>query len=126
MLKLFRARSLGRYDSPEDQQKSKIVLSESDYNFLYNDHYCLTNLIQPSILINHTGIFTGMSLTDPNTLRLMRVARKLGVRHWHYVFLRKPEENIEEKAKHFRKLGVDPVWFENFSDLPKLLRNIQA
>jgi len=116
---------LGRFDSRLEQKESHIVLSKSDYDNLYQDHYCLTNLIQISILITKTIIFVGMSMTDPNTIRLLKEVRSLGAESWHYALMKiESEENVKVESKRLRSLGVYPVWYWEHSEIPKIIKRI--
>jgi hypothetical protein len=115
---------LDRSATEDEYRQSEIVLSESDYQSLYNRHYCVTNLIQLSILINFSVLFVGMSLTDPNTNRLLSSCREVGVRHWHYALLRVRKEDQKVKAKDLMKMGVIPIWIDQYSDIPGVLRRI--
>lgn len=116
---------LGRFDSKTEQKLSEIILSESDYKSLYHDHYCLTNLIQLSMLMTKTVIFVGMSMTDPNTIRLLKEARKIGVWNWHYALIKEVNhEDLISETQRLRSIGVDPVWYKEHSDIPKILKQI--
>lgn len=116
---------LGRFDSDLEQQESNIVLSKSDYAHLYNNHYCLTNLIQLSMLMTRTVLFVGMSMTDPNTIRLLEKTREIGVWNWHYaLMIVESEEQTISETKRLRRIGVDPVWYKDHSDIPRIMKNI--
>jgi NAD-dependent SIR2 family protein deacetylase len=116
---------LGRFDSELEQEESRIILSKSDYDHLYENHYCLTNLIQLSMLMTRTVFFVGMSMTDPNTIRLLKKAREVGVWHWHYALMRvENDEQAENETKRLRGIGVDPVWYKDHSDIPRIMRKI--
>jgi hypothetical protein len=117
---------LDRFGTEAEYRRSHIVLSESDYQSLYRDHYCMTNLIQLSILISFSALFVGMSLTDPNTNRLLVSCRKLGVSHWHYALLKRMrKEDQKVKSKNLMKLGVSPIWINDYSDISNVLRRIR-
>jgi hypothetical protein len=116
---------LGRFDSELEQGKSRIILSNSDYEHLYGDHYCLTNLIQLSMLMTRTVLFVGMSMTDTNTKRLLKKAREVGVWHWHYALMKvESDEQAQNETKRLRGIGVDPVWYRDHSDIPRIIRKI--
>lgn len=116
---------LGRFDSKLEQEKSNIVLSKSDYDNLYQDHYCLTNLIKISILMTKTVIFVGMSMTDPNTIRLLKEIRNIGADSWHYAFMKiESEDHLEGETKRLRSLGVYPVWYQEHSDIPGIMKQL--
>lgn len=116
---------LGRFDSEDEYAVGNVVLSKSDYENLYEYHYCLTNLIQLSMLITKTVLFVGMSMTDPNTLRLLRKSREVGVRGWHYALMVSgSREEKEAQTKRLRRMGVDPIWYRAHSEIPKLIDSI--
>ncbi|EKO3388345.1 SIR2 family protein [Vibrio fluvialis] len=116
---------LGRFDSPKELCEKPIILSGSDYESLYEDHYCLTNLLQLSMLLTRSNLFIGMSMTDRNIERLLRKARAVGVKHWHYALMRKGSHDfVKSETKRLRDLGVDPVWFTEYSELPEILEKI--
>ncbi len=116
---------LGRFDSEDEYAVGNVVLSKSDYENLYEDHYCLTNLIQLSMLLTKTVLFVSMSMTDPNTLRLLRKSREVGVRGWHYALMVSgSREEKEAQTKRLRRMGVDPVWYRAHSEIPKLIDSI--
>lgn len=118
---------LGRFDTASESADSNIVLSRSDYESLYGNHYCLTNLIQLSMLINHSVLFVGMSLTDQNTVRLLKASREVGVRHWHYALFKDCERNIrKERTLALRALGVDPVWIRDYTKVPEIFTKIRV
>lgn len=118
---------LGRFDSEKKRKASKIVLSESDYTALYLEHYCLTNLIQLSMLMTKTVLFVGMSMTDPNIIRLLKEAKNIGVRNWHYALVKKgSQEYLVSETARLRNIGVDPVWYEAYSDIPRILKQISV
>lgn len=116
---------LGRFDSELELKQSSIILSKSDYNNLYENHYCLTNLLQLSMLMTRTVLFVGMSMTDPNTIRLLKKAREVGVWHWHYTLMKvENNEHTENETRRLRRIGVDPIWYKDHSEIPKIMRKI--
>lgn len=118
---------LDRFATDNEYKHSKIILSESDYEILYNNHYCPTNLIQLSILINHSVLFVGMSLSDKNTNRLLKEAVKIGVRHKHYAFFKNlTEDEQEKKTDQLKKLGVEPIWIPDYSKILDVFQRIKA
>lgn len=116
---------LGRFDSDVELDASEIVLSLDDYDKLYLDHYCPTNLIQLSMLMTKTVLFVGMSMTDKNTLRLVKQAREVGVRHWHYALMKiEDAEWVKSETDRLREIGIDPVWYKDHSQIPKIMKRI--
>jgi NAD-dependent SIR2 family protein deacetylase len=119
---------LERHSNQQECNWDNIVISKNDYEKLYNDHYCLTNLLQLSILINKSVLFVGMSLNDPNIFRLLQTSWDLGARHWHTAIMRTREtksENIEI-AKRLRGCGVDPLWVNDFFEIDEILQFIKV
>jgi len=117
---------LGRFDSEYEHSESNIVLSKSDYESLYKNHYCLTNLIQLSMLMTKTVLFVGMSMTDPNIIRLLKKSREVGVRSWHYALMKiETQEKKEKETKRLRNIGVDPVWYRDHSEIPTIIKKIR-
>lgn len=118
---------LSRFDSKEEQQKSEIILSKSDYEGLYQQHYCLTNLIQLSMLMTETVLFVGMSMTDPNIIRLLKKAREVGVWNWHYALMKmENEECVVSQTRRLRAIGVDPVWYKAYCDIPRIIQRLSV
>ena len=118
---------LGRFDSKEEQNRSEIILSKSDYEGLYQQHYCLTNLIQLSMLMTKTVLFVGISMTDPNIIRLLKKAREVGVWNWHYALMKvENEKYVISQNKRLRAIGVDPVWYKEYSDIPRIIRRLSV
>ncbi|GAH56038.1 unnamed protein product, partial [marine sediment metagenome] len=87
----------------------------------------LTNLIQLSILINNSVLFIGMSLNDPNIIRLLQISWNIGVRHWHTAIMRarKTKRENEEITKRLRNCLVEPLWVTHLSQIDKILKSIR-
>ena len=67
-------------------EKTKLILSEEDYqeeNFQFDNW---SNKIQSSIYINTSCIFIGLSLTDPNLRGILKSCNK-AAKYNHYAFL---------------------------------------
>jgi hypothetical protein len=67
--------------TPTDGQN--LVFSEEGYHQTYNDPYAWSNVVQLNLLSEHTCLFVGLSMTDPNLRRLLEIANrtKNGLRH---------------------------------------------
>ena len=77
------------------------------------------------MLMTSTVFFVCMSMTDPNTIRLLKKAREVGVWHWHYALMKvENEEQTETETKRLRGIDVDPVWYKDHSDIPRIMREI--
>ncbi|MEK7407792.1 MAG: SIR2 family protein [Acidobacteriota bacterium] len=82
----------------------------------------------------HVAIYAGCSFTDEAMNGLLREAFAGYPGRYHYAFLKWPrdrkgrepgrEEMEAESAKHL-EFGVRPVWFDDFKELPGLIRQLQ-
>lgn len=119
---------LERFSSESKLKKSNIIISKRDYENLYGNHYCLTNIIQLSILITNSVLFIGMSLNDPNILRLLKISRNLGARHWHTAIIKKFGSKIENERinSKFRFHGVEPLWVNSYDSIEIILKKIRV
>lgn len=115
---------LERTASQNDLSKQRIIFSETEYNELYSDPYSWANLAQLSLLITHSALFIGLSLSDPNLRRLIDVTRRRGFNNQHFAIIKDPtkgrtkrEQNYFRKVRTMREidlkeLGITP-WFVN-------------
>jgi len=119
---------LERFSSKRKHRNTDIVISKKDYEKLYIDHYCLTNLIQLSVIMNNSVLFVGMSLNDPNMVRLLETSWSLGARHWHTALIRTRSTKKENKeiVKKFRSFGVEPLWIKSFLQIENILKSIRV
>lgn len=103
-----------------------VVLTEDEYHSLYNDVFHWANIEQLHALAQTTCFFIGLSMKDPNLRRLLDVANERGSQTpAHYAFLNRREYNEPKKAEEiFYKMGVNVIWFEDFSDLPLLVNEL--
>jgi hypothetical protein len=131
-----------------DEDRVDVVLSERGYHDLYADAYAFANLEQLEHLRNTTCLMIGCSITDPNQRRLLAAARKTpGEARMHFAFLERIQEipnslelNSERRElidpvldiyhaitqQSLLKLGVNVIWFENFEEIPTILRRVRA
>ena len=98
-----------------------IILTEQDYNNLYNDPYRWEITVQLLKYRENSCIFVGLSLTDPNIRRLIGIAKKNdndNQQTYHYaLFKRDSLMSVKDYAiveKHFNKIGVTIVWTEDY------------
>jgi len=113
-----------RDDDPSFEEN--VVLSEDEYHLLYKEAFHWSNTEQLHALKNTTSFFIGLSLTDPNLRRLLDIANEIGTKDPpHFAFLRKSDYNQPEKAWHlFYTMGVKVLWFDEFDEVPVMLRGI--
>lgn len=129
---------LSRKVWPRDYDASPIVLSEDDYHELYSVPYSWANILQAVLLLGHSTLFIGMSLTDPNTRRLLDVCKRLRINQKHFALLQNPRYHPEAKgweplaytgldkfeAEFLLERGVTVIWFNEFSEIPAILKEI--
>ncbi|MGZ8845080.1 MAG: SIR2 family protein [Pyrinomonadaceae bacterium] len=132
---------------PRDFSKEPIVLSEDDYHELYSAPYSWPNVIQLNLLISFNVLSVGCSLKDPNLRRLLDIVKTVRT-PTHFALMRNPnsqskkanepkpqqkqprwwkelmsfEKHIEEE--NLKERGVTPIWYEEDSDVPKILAEI--
>jgi hypothetical protein len=79
--------------------KSDIVLSEDDYNELYSNPYSWQTLIQTRSFSSTLCVFIGVSMTDPNQRRMLRLCSKINP-EMHYTFLSKSKEETRKEMMY--------------------------
>lgn len=129
--------------SEKDKTRASFpILSEKDYHDLYKETHNSSNVIQLYALNNTVCYFIGFSMTDPNLRRLLDFSRSNEGKFEvdtsdipHYVFLKKEKLNAtstqEVDVEHWntmedmmREFGLNTIWFEEFQELPKIIRRI--
>lgn len=66
-------------------------------------------------------------MTDPNIIRLLKKAREVGVWNWHYALMKvENEKYVISQNKRLRAIGVDPVWYKEYSDIPRIIRRLSV
>jgi hypothetical protein len=138
---------------PDDEEPtdSLVVFSEERYHGLYNDPYSWSNTVQLNLLSEHTCVFIGLSMNDPNLRRLLEIAARNDEKPRHVALLRRitveklikddgdegrrtassqldPHVAAAVLAAHhnliersFEELGVRVAWFESFSEIAGML-----
>jgi hypothetical protein len=120
----------------EECAQTQIVFSEEDYHDLYGNPYSWANLIQLSLLLWHSCLFVGTSLTDPSIRRLLDSCAKLPIAHKHYAIMRSPASGSEvgkagedlqfARNAELRSLGVDAIWINSFDEVETIFHRIRA
>lgn len=125
----------------ESNPNMELIFSEEDYHKVYRDAYCWSNLIQLNYLREHTCLFIGCSLTDPNLRRLLDVAKRNNERPRHYAFLRRNNVvnngDVDQRAleiykdidlslreKYYAAIGLNIIWIDDFDEIPNILRSL--
>ena len=129
--------------SKDNSRPSNSVLSEKDYHHLYSNPHNWANVVQLNALYTSVCFFIGFSMTDPNQRRLLELARAKD-KHSddidklpHFVFLKKEplkgEASKEVNEEHWHEIeymmsdfGLNVIWYNDFSDLPKMIDYISG
>ncbi len=113
-------------------ESNQVTFGESIYHKQYSDIYSWNNIVQINKFRDFNCLFIGSSLTDPNTRRLLDIAKrqKGETEEYHYVFkMRHQEDVIKERLQDLleksKSLFNEKVLAElNFDDTVKFLIDI--
>ena len=128
--------------------ESEIVFAEDAYHTQFLDPYGWANITQLNLLRERTGLFVGLSMTDPNLRRLLDVAHRHGPDRRHYVILKStgrqeiaPEdtEKVDPErlgafisafrdiqADALAALGLVVIWVDRFDRIAGLLDQMRT
>jgi len=136
-------------DAYESLDKSTLVFSEEGYHMIYSDSYHWSNLVQLSNFRDNHCLMVGLSMTDPNLRRLLDISSRNSDKARHFAFMKrltidsfankegKEVINNIDGAKKFldrhhnlneeimRELGVSIIWYTEYNEIPKILREIR-
>lgn len=119
--------------------REDVIFSEDAYHSLYEKPYHWGNRRQMEFLKNHTCLFVGHSLNDPNIRRLLDVAtREAPPSKRHYAVIwprpfvpRSPQsgtlrEVIEEAYRRaFQEIGIAVHWVNRRSEIANFLKRVR-
>jgi hypothetical protein len=127
----------------DDYIGNEIVFSEDGYHKMYSDSYHWSNLVQLTHLREKSCLMIGLSMDDPNLRRLLDIVSNPSVESKHYAILQRVKEgslindtstseeiNLARNfllSHHqlqeaiFKDLGVNIIWYEEYSDIPAIL-----
>lgn len=91
-------------------EDNQITFGESIYHKQYNDIYSWNNIVQINKFRDYNCLFIGSSLTDPNTRRLLDIAKmqKGNSEEPHYMFKRRYQEDyVKYKLKEILDKNKD-------------------
>lgn len=118
-------------------EKDVIVFSEDAYHTQFIDPFSWSNLVQLNKLSSNSCLFVGISLSDPNLRRLLDVANRKnegGVLS-HYLIKKVPvdtDNKVRDELAYILEeqdasgLGLNMIWVEDYSDIPKVIDQIAA
>ena len=82
----------------------------------------------------HIALYIGCSFADEAMNRLLRDAFTEYPGRYHYAFLQWPRDRkgkepaadeIEAESAKYLEIGVRPLWFDDFKELPGLIRQLE-
>lgn len=120
------------YDKLLDDEKLKyedsIVLSEHDYNNLYNNHMLWNISVQLNIAREKTCLFIGHGLRDPNLLRLFKMLNEENSKLCHYAIIKIEDEYDPVAYNLFQtrlaRIGINIIWIDDFKEIPAIIRSL--
>lgn len=135
----------------QNLSESLFVFSEENYHEIFSEPYHWSNLVQLTTFREKVCIMVGLSMTDPNLRRLLEIAARKFYESKHFVFLQRASINnilsqmelgnsfidntkIDQfQVSHYNlyedileELGVSIIWYENFKEIPELLKMISV
>jgi hypothetical protein len=121
----------------EEGRQYPLVLSESDYHSQYYSPHLWSNVAISRILLESVCLFVGTSLTDPNVRRLIDASHREQPKKNHYIIAPSPVSQgtpedcpigqavVEVFAASYQQLGITPLWFNSYSDIPAIVDSIR-
>jgi NAD-dependent SIR2 family protein deacetylase len=140
-LSIFHVHGYLPQGNDEYDKDLELIFSEEDYHRVYRDAYCWSNIVQLNYLREHTCLFIGCSLSDPNLRRLLDVATRNNEKPRHFAFLRKNNSlktseidpdalnaynriDVNLREKCYAEMGINIIWIDEFKDIPKILERL--
>ncbi len=131
----------GFQENPAQTGAMDIIVTDDDYYREFLQPYSWTNLIQIQLFLTTSVLFVGCSLTDPDTLRLLFLAKMLGCPRKHFSIridsisekghpnqrTDEVEAVIRADTQLLRNRGVHPIWYKNkdHNEVPDILRYLK-
>ncbi len=121
----------------EAGRKYRVILAESDYHTQYHSPNIWSNIAILRVLLESVCLFVGTSLEDPNLRRLLDASHREQPSKKHYILTKSPiageqdlrspvaQAILEVFAASYQQLGVTPIWFENFDEIPSILDKVR-
>lgn len=125
---------------PRDRQAGKqyrVILAESDYHTQYHSPSMWSNIAISRVLLENVCLFIGTSLEDPNLRRLLDASHREQPGKLHYILARSPvagdhnlkspvaQAILEVFAASYQQLGVTPIWFDDYPEIPSVIDSIR-
>lgn len=136
-LSIFHVHGYLPYQMERCDLNTELIFSEEDYHRVCRDACCWSNLAQLNYLREHTCLFIGCSLTDPNLRRLLDVAGRTNEKPRHFAFLPRNsaagDGTVNEEAleiykdidsslreKYYAAMGLNIIRVDDFKEIPAL------
>jgi hypothetical protein len=125
---------------PKKREPNEIyvpVLTESDYHSQYSSVNYWGNVVLQKAFFEHTCLFIGCSLDDPNLRRLLDLSKRQLPSHRHYILQKSPmgrrddisaidrSKVLETFSAAFNTLSVFPIWYDDHEILPSIIDSIR-
>lgn len=107
--------------------KDYIVFSETEYFRLYNNPSSWPMVIQLNLYYENAFIFVGCSLTDPNLRRILDLTKAKGKTHFALMLI--DSLSVKDRLivhRHFIRMGVECIWFNNLIEYKNFLKQLAA
>ena len=116
---------------------TRFVFSTAQYRAEYGERKDgLIDRVLERYLANpvHLALYIGCSFIDQEMNGLLRKAAQRHPGRWHYAILKWPEkrdgripdgEEIEERSKQYLDIGVQPIWIDDFAEIPGLVKALK-
>lgn len=121
---------------PEPCDAPRLVLSAQQYRDAYDGErdLILDSLVRRNLTVpGHYALYVGCSFQDDAMNSLLRDAWRERPGRSHYALLRwegarvvaeSKAEEIDTASERFVAMGVQPIWFDRFDELPGLIRSL--
>jgi len=112
----------------------RFVFSTSQYEKTYGDNRAgIIAEVFANWLANpvHHALYVGCSFQDESMNELLRAAANTLPGRYHYALLKWPgkgllanssPEEVAREAARYMSMGVRPIWFDDFREIPELIR----
>ncbi len=115
----------------------EFVFSTAQYLRTYGpERRAIIDLVFERYLANpvHVALYAGCSFADEAMNDLLRRAAQQLPGRWHYAFLKWPEarrrrqpspELMDQHAARYVAMGVQPIWVDDYDEIPDLIRSLR-
>jgi hypothetical protein len=127
--------------------EAPVVFAEQQYHLLYTDPFHWTNIVQLNAIREHTCVFLGLSMTDPNLRRLLEIGSRSSESARHYAFMkRRAVKEVKREGKPaalsgttieqflgwhhqlseevLKDLGVRVIWFDSYDEIRDAIQSL--